>query len=101
MTEIIDKAFEQATTKLKEIGERIDDLPRSVAIFLDVYSAQGVIGGITNSERLYKKSDLQYNTSRGTPGFDHCMGLCCRIQWKGFDGGNNRSILDFCKKLVG
>lgn len=31
MTKIIDKAFEQATTKLKEIGEKIDDLPRSIA----------------------------------------------------------------------
>ena len=43
MTNNIDKAFEQATIKLKKVDDHIDDLPRSVANFLIVYSAQGVI----------------------------------------------------------
>jgi hypothetical protein len=59
MTEIIDKAFKQATTKLKEVGEKIDDLPRSVAIFLIVYSAQGVIDN--GGYRYFFESDWPDN----------------------------------------
>jgi|GEM_PF-752194 len=43
MAKNIDKAFKQATIKLKKVNENINDLPRSVATFLIAYSAQGVI----------------------------------------------------------
>ena len=43
MSEIINKAFKQATAKLKKVGDNVDNLPASVATFLFVCSAQGVI----------------------------------------------------------
>lgn len=44
MPDTIEKAFKRATSKLKKVGHNIDALPKSVASFLMVYSAQGVIG---------------------------------------------------------
>lgn len=43
MNKTLNNAIEQATIKLNQVAKNIDDLPQSVATFLMVYSAQGVI----------------------------------------------------------
>lgn len=43
MSKALDKAFKQATKKLKKAGEDIFKLSKPVSTFLFVYSAQGVI----------------------------------------------------------
>ncbi len=63
MTDPISNAFDQATAKLKIVGDNIDLLPRSVGTFLMVHSAQGVIdnGGYCYFFEANWSNDLPYS----------------------------------------
>ena len=59
MADIIHKAFELSVVKLRKAHDNIDALPKAVANFLRVYSAQGVIDN--GGYRYFFESDWPDN----------------------------------------